>query len=291
MSASKRTVLITGCSDGGLGSALAIAFHNAGLHVIATARTPSKMASLSAIEGIELLQLDVLSSESISNCVNVVNHLDILVNNAGAGYNMPVSDLSITEAKKVFDLNVWACIELTQALLPLLIKSKGMIVNQTSIASVTTLPFQAAYNASKAAMAMVSDGLRLELAPFGINVVDLKTGLVQSTMIENMKKGNLSTLPANSIYQPAKEVVESTLNSDAYEGGGWTSEQWAKAVTANLLKKSPPPVIWKGESAWLARLGTILPHGALDGTVKKLYKLDVIEEKVKNSAEVKRKII
>lgn len=130
----KRSVLITGCSDGGLGSALAIAFHQAGLHVYATARNPSKMSQMKTL-GIETLTLDVLSESSIAACVNKISDLDILVNNAGSGYTMPVSDVSIAEAKKLFDLNVWSYIAVTQAFLPLLLKSKGMIVNQTSATS------------------------------------------------------------------------------------------------------------------------------------------------------------
>ena len=173
MSNSKRTVLITGCSDGGLGAALAIAFHEAGLRVYATARNPSKMTHVGSL-GIETLTLDVQSDVSIAACVSKVTDLDILVNNPGGAYSMPVSDLSIPEAKKLFDLNVWSYLAVTQAFLPLLLKSKGMIVNQTSIVSAISIPFQSAYNASKAAMAMFSDSQRLELQPFGITVVDLR---------------------------------------------------------------------------------------------------------------------
>jgi 1-acylglycerone phosphate reductase len=156
MARSKRTVLIAGCSEGGMGAALAVAFHEAGLHVYATARTPSKIAQLASL-GIETLTLDVLSDSSIAACVSKLSSLDILINNAGASYSMPVSDLSIPEAKMLFDLNVWSYLTVTQAFLPLLLKSKGMIVNQTSVVSSTALPFQSAYNASKATMAMFSD--------------------------------------------------------------------------------------------------------------------------------------
>lgn len=86
----KRTVLITGCSDGGLGAALAITFHEAGLHVYATSRDPSKMNDLQA-RGIEILTLDVLSDSSIAACVSKVSSLDILVNNAGGGGSTMVS--------------------------------------------------------------------------------------------------------------------------------------------------------------------------------------------------------
>jgi NAD(P)-dependent dehydrogenase (short-subunit alcohol dehydrogenase family) len=90
----RRTVLITGCSANGLGHALAVAFHNAGLRVLATARNTSKMAGLEEL-GIECLQLDVLDQESIERCVGDVRRLtgkaggegrlDCLVNNAGGG--------------------------------------------------------------------------------------------------------------------------------------------------------------------------------------------------------------
>lgn len=84
MSSHKRTVIITGCSDGGLGAALAISFHEAGLHVYATSRDESKMSGLQA-RGIETLTLDVLSETSIAACVCKIPSLDILVNNAGGG--------------------------------------------------------------------------------------------------------------------------------------------------------------------------------------------------------------
>jgi 1-acylglycerone phosphate reductase len=163
MASSKRTVLITGCSEGGMGAALAIAFHEAGLHVYATARDLSKMTQLASL-GIETFVLDIQSDSSIANCISKLSsrNLDILVNNAGASASMPISDLSLPEAKKIFDVNVWSQLAVTQAFLPLLLKSKGIIANQTSVVSTTAVPFQSAYGASKAAMAMFSDSMRLE---------------------------------------------------------------------------------------------------------------------------------
>jgi 1-acylglycerone phosphate reductase len=99
-----RTVLITGCSDGGIGAALAIAFHNAGLKVIATARNPAKMESLRRA-GIETRRLDILSDSSIKECIAQITELDILVNNAGNVYVDPLSDLPIESGKELFDLN------------------------------------------------------------------------------------------------------------------------------------------------------------------------------------------
>ncbi|KAI4160252.1 MAG: hypothetical protein L6R39_000247 [Caloplaca ligustica] len=281
MSSPKRTVLITGCSDGGLGAALAVAFHEAGLHVLATARNSAKMDQLTTL-GIETLTLDVQSESSIAACVGKLPGLDILVNNAGAQYLMPVVDASIPEAKELFDLNLWSHIAVTQAFLPLLLRSpRGMIVNQTSVGAVTTIPFQAIYNSSKAALAMLSDSLRLELQPFGIAVIDLRTGVVKTNLIKNLNQSKHPSLPKGSIYEPAKETVEKALRQEGFENQGMPAEKWAKLVVQDLLKQKPPPVVWKGESAWLTRIATVLPFGMLDGMVKKLTGLDVVERAVR----------
>ncbi|OKL58551.1 hypothetical protein UA08_06049 [Talaromyces atroroseus] len=277
---SKRTVLITGCSDGGMGAALAVAFHNAGLHVYATARNPAKMSKVKAL-GIETLTLDVLSRDSINECVSKLSKLDILVNNAGTSYSMPISDISLDETKKVFESNVWAQLAVTQAFLPLLLKSKGMVVNQTSIVSTMAVPFQSAYNASKAAMAIFSDSLRLELEPFGVTVIELKTGAVSTNMIQNQKEFTPVTLPSGSIYQPAREAVEGAMRFDNMSNVGMPPEQWAGEVVQDLLKKKPSAIIWRGAQARMARIGTLFPHGFMDAQIKKMTGLDIVEQKLR----------
>lgn len=276
----KRTVLITGCSDGSLGAALATAFHKAGLHVYATTRNPAKMVKLAAL-GIETVALDVLDQASIEAAASKIPSLDILVNNAGSLYAMPISDLSIAAAKELFDLNVWSYLAVTQAFLPLLLKSKGMIVNQTSGASVVTVPFQSAYNASKAAIAMFSDSQRLELAPFGITVVDLKTGVTKSNAMNTQKDKIRTVLPDGSLYGIAKEAVESSMNAEKLAETAMDAQEYAELVVRNLLKRKPPPLIWTGGlNAWLIRLAMFLPFGSLDGTIKKMTGLDVVETRV-----------
>jgi len=280
MTTPKRTVLITGCSDGGLGAGLAVACHSAGLHVYATARNPAKMSKLASL-GIETLTLDVLSDESIAACLEKIPHLDILVNNAGAACSMPFSDLDILEAKKCFDLNVWSYLAVTQAFLPLLLESKGMIVNHTSSGSLLTLPFQSTYNASKSAMARFSDTQRLELAPFGVKVIDLKTASVQSNIMENQKESKKPALPKDSIYQPGKEKIEKWMRGDETLKDGMSAEQWGKLVVQELLKKNPKHLIWQGNQSFGAWLATIAPFGMFDGFFKKMTGLDVLEQKVR----------
>lgn len=282
MSQSKRTVLVTGCSDGGMGAALAAELHNSGLHVIATARKLSAMSSLASVKGIELLTLDITSDESIKECVEKVTKLDILINNAGATYVMPVSDVAITEAKKLFEINVWGQIAVTQAFLPLLLKStNGMIVNHTSVGAALIIPFQAVYNASKAAMSTFTQTLRLEMEPFNIKVIELKTGGVKTNIIENTRSKG-TPLPKNSIYDPARAEAESLNRSEWAEGQlNMTPERWAKNVTADLLRPTPPPIIWRGDAVWSAWFAGIAPFGWLDGITKKMTGLSKIGEIIK----------
>ena len=306
-----KTVLITGCSDGGLGAALALAFHSAGLHVYATARDVSKMKSLSAT-GITTLPLDVTSPSSIATCINNVPSLDILINNAAVMLTMTAADVSIPDAQKLFDTNLWGTVRMCQAFLPLLIKSKvtkdgkegkgqvgGIIVNHTSIASILPVPGGAAYAASKAALAMYSAILRMEVSSLGIQVVDLKTGTVGPTNLINNNvtrttastsstttiststdSDNQSILPPNSCYQPAKTLLEPILRQDNFKGSGMPPAEWAGLVVRDLLNSSggrPPPLIFKGQYITLAKMALWLPFGALDGVVKRTMGFDQVE--------------
>lgn len=236
------------------------------------------MTSLVAL-GIETITLDVLSDSSITACVRQIQSLDILVNNAGAIINIPFSDIDILKAKQLFDLNVWSYIAVTQAFLPSLLQSQGIIINQTSISSAVALPFQSVYSASKAAIAMFSLSQRLELAPFGITVIELKTGTTRSNLLNNQKEANKPTLPRGSIFEIAKERVEMTLSgSDFNIEKAYPADKWAREVVHDVLKKNPTPIIWRGEQAWIVRLQSVLPFGWFDGILKKMTGLDVVEQ-------------
>ncbi|KAL9620333.1 MAG: hypothetical protein Q9160_005132 [Pyrenula sp. 1 TL-2023] len=160
---SKKTVLVSGCTPGGIGAALAYEFQSRGLRVIATARDPSKLIEFSE-RGMDIFALDVASSESINAAVKSVRSLtsgklDILVNNSGLGYHRPLLDVDLTEARRTFDVNFWAVLEMIQAFSPLLLAAKGTIVNNASVSAITPVPYQGIYNASKAAVMMLGDVL------------------------------------------------------------------------------------------------------------------------------------
>lgn len=130
------------------GSALAHSFHAKGLHIIATARNISKMQNLqSLLPNITFLELDVTSLESITAAYTIVENqtngkLDYLVNNSGAGFVMPVLDSDVDMGKKMFDVNVWGVIRVTQVFAPLVVNAKGVIVNNVSTAACLGLPYQ-----------------------------------------------------------------------------------------------------------------------------------------------------
>jgi NAD(P)-dependent dehydrogenase (short-subunit alcohol dehydrogenase family) len=143
----EKTVLITGCSSGGLGSALATAFREQGFHVFATARNPAKVGALAGEDGIEVLPLDVTSAESIASCMAQVRkrtdgRLDVLVNNAGSVAFGPLVHAPVAKGKAIYDVNVWGPLAVVQAFTPLLMDAGGVILNISSIAGAVPLAWQ-----------------------------------------------------------------------------------------------------------------------------------------------------
>ena len=142
-----RTVLITGCSAGGIGPALVVSFQCRGYSVYATARSLEKMSDLAKLPNVHLLELDVTDPASISAAAREVEvrtdgKLNVLVNNAGQQYIMPALDMDIDTAKNLFEVNYWGPLRMIQAFSGILIKAQGCIVNIGSGAGVVTIPMQ-----------------------------------------------------------------------------------------------------------------------------------------------------
>ncbi|PVH77427.1 putative short-chain dehydrogenase/reductase [Cadophora sp. DSE1049] len=251
----QKTVLITGCSQGGIGDALAKAFHKRGLRVFATARNLDKIQHLKEL-GLEVLELDVVDDLSVKRAVAAVSaattgHLDFLVNNSG--YSIPLLDAEKSVAKKLFDVNVFALVAVTQAFAPLLISSKGTIINIGSILGYMPLPWQGYYNASKAAANLLSDQFRIELSPWGVKTILVVSGIVKTRFFENLP--NLPVLPQTSLYYAAKDDVEPVMAGAEAEKTGVDVDVYANAVVNNALKANPKKRHWVGGSAstiWFA---------------------------------------
>ena len=143
----KPTALITGCSQGGIGDALARQFSNRGYHVFAAVRDLAKAAHLSDAQDIDVVTLDVTLSESINGLVADLNghlpegKLDILVNCAGFGATGPLIEADLATAKRLYDVNVLGLLAVTQALAPMLIMAKGKLVNISSVGGILAMPW------------------------------------------------------------------------------------------------------------------------------------------------------
>ncbi|KAJ5889621.1 hypothetical protein N7504_010431 [Penicillium tannophilum] len=196
-----KSVLITGCSDDGIGYGLALTFQKQGHQVFATARNLDKMTELNGLPNVTLLQLDVSEPSQIEVAVAAVQAktggtLDVLVNNAGRNHFMPYLDEDVEQVKALYDINVWGPLRVTKAFVPLLIKAQGSIAFTTSISGT--------YAGSKRAMELMADTLRLELIPFKVKVLCIVTGATQTqgqTYFGDFK------LPEDSLYKPIEETI------------------------------------------------------------------------------------
>ena len=210
-----KNVLITGCSSG-LGEALAKEFARQGWQVWATAR---RIETLSGLEssGIRTEKLDVTSDEQLAKLIDKMasaGGVDVLVNNAGYGAMGAVVEMPEAEVRLQFETNVFAPLKLIQAVAPdMIARRSGTIINIGSISGQVVTPFSGTYCASKAAFNSFSDALRLELKPFGIDVMSVKPGAIRSRFAENAKQALTRALPEHSFYKPIEAALWKRANA------------------------------------------------------------------------------
>ncbi|KAH8889223.1 NAD(P)-binding protein [Thozetella sp. PMI_491] len=273
-----KSVLITGCSTGGLGAGMAKVFLEKGFHVFATLRSVAKAGELAELDNVEVLELDVTSRESIKRCAKVVEKrtggmLDVLVNNAGADFVIPLLDVSVDEAKRLYDTNVWSMIHMVQVFAPLLIKAKGAICNIISTASLLPLVWSSIYSSSKAAAKQISEIMRIELKPLGVRVVTLVAGSAATNCYKNA--GELK-LPADSYYQQARDAINKIRAGDFPTGN-----QDAEIMTRNIVNdvlNGASGLTWRGGfSSTLRFLSWALPTSALELVVNGNRSVDLIK--------------
>ncbi|WP_394218745.1 oxidoreductase [Halobacillus trueperi] len=191
----KGVVLIIGASSG-MGMATAELLLEAGYVVYGAARRLEKMKRLES-KGARILAMDVTDEQSMVDGVNTIiqkeGRIDVLFNNAGYGSYGAVEDVPLEEAKRQFDVNLFGLSRMTQLVLPHMRKQRsGKIINNSSMGGRIFTPMGAWYHASKHALEGYSDCLRLEVAPFGIDVVVIQPGSIESEwtgiMLENLRK-------------------------------------------------------------------------------------------------------
>ena len=264
------TVLITGCSSG-IGRALADAFRDAGYQVWATARKPEDVERLNAA-GFSARQLDVNDSEALARLAEELETLDILINNAGYGAMGPLLDGGVDALRQQFETNVFAVVGVTRALFPLLRRSRGLVVNIGSVSGVLVTPFAGAYCASKAAVHALSDALRLELAPFGIQVMEVQPGAIASQFASNAQRQADQVLAADSAWWPLREHVQARAR--ASQDNPTSAAEFAKGVLTAVGKSPVPGVVRLGNgSTALPLMARLLPRRLLDWALRKRFGL------------------
>ncbi|KAF4351895.1 hypothetical protein F8388_020456 [Cannabis sativa] len=160
-----QVVIITGCTMGGIGNALARAFAAKGCTVVSTSRSVRSMSDLEHDSRFFLQELDVRSEESVQHALSTVlerfGQIDVLVNNAGVQCVGPVAEVPLSAFQSTFDTNLFGPIRLIQAVVPhMASRRKGKIVNVGSVTALSPGPWTGAYTASKAAVHSLSDSLR-----------------------------------------------------------------------------------------------------------------------------------
>lgn len=234
--AQKKTALVTGASSG-MGKEIAKRLLNDGFIVYVAARQVDKMADLASL-GAVTIRIDISKEEDIKAAVDSIlaqtGGVDVLVNNAGFGLYGPVEDVGLDEARYQFEVNVFGPARLTQLLLPAMRQRKGgTIVNITSMGGKIYSLLGAWYHATKHALEGWSDCLRLELSSFGIRVVVIEPGLIETAFGDVLVEGFQKRARQGGAYAKlAESIVKAT--KDTYGHGRGTSP----AVIANIVGKA-----------------------------------------------------
>jgi len=230
----KKVALITGASAG-MGKETAKLLAQNDYTVYGAARRLEKMEDLKAF-GVKPIALDITKDETIVACVKQIldetnGHIDILVNSAGFGSHGAIEDVPIKDAKYQLEVNVFGAMRLTQLVLPSMRKNKfGKIVNISSVGGKLAGPLGGWYHASKFALEGLSDSLRNEVRPFGIDVILIEPGAIKSEWSKIAYDNLIKTSGRGAYKAMASKFANVIKNSD--------DKSSAPSVIAELIKKA-----------------------------------------------------
>lgn len=266
--------LITGCSSG-IGRALADVFKSAGYEVWASARKADDVAALAAA-GFTAVQLDVNDAAALKQLSEQINQqrggLDVLINNAGYGAMGPLLDGGVPAMQRQFETNVFAIVGVTRAMFPVLRRAKGLVVNIGSVSGVLVTPFAGAYCASKAAVHALSDALRMELAPFGVRVMEVQPGAIESSFAKNAGHEAEQLITEQSPWFPLREGIRA--RAKASQDKPTPAREFAEGLLKAVQQSNPPRLIRLGNgSRALPLLAGLLPKGLLEAGLMKRFGL------------------
>ena len=265
-----KVVLITGGSSG-IGKSIGEFLHQKGFVVYGTSRNPEKITN----SIFPLVALDVRDKQSIVNCVAEVieksGRLDIVINNAGVGITGPIEEIPTEEIRNNFETNLFGPIEVMKAVLPQMREQKsGLIINITSIAGYMGLPYRGIYSASKGALELITEALRMEVKSFGIQITnvapgDFATNIAAGRYHAPVVKGSAYEVPYGNTL---KEM-------DSHVDSGSNPSEMAEAIFA-IIKTDKPKVHYK-VGAFMQKFSIVLKRILPDTVYEKMlmnhYKL------------------
>ncbi|MFM9825652.1 SDR family oxidoreductase [Flavobacterium sp.] len=229
-----KVVLITGGSSG-IGKSIGEFLHQNGYIVYGTSRNPDK-----ATQSIfPLIALDVRDVVSIHKAVNTIvqksGTIDILINNAGVGITGPLEEIPSEEIKNNFETNFFGPIEVMKSVLPQMRKQQsGLIINITSIAGFMGLPYRSVYSASKGALELITESLRMEVKPFGIQITNIAPGDFATNIASGRYHAPLITgSPYEKYYSNILKMMNEHVNS------GSNPMEMAEAVYKIIQNPNP----------------------------------------------------
>lgn len=212
-----KVILITGGSSG-IGKSIGEFLHHKGFIVYGTSRNPEKIIN----SVFPLVALDVRNAESIQNAVakiiQISGRLDVVINNAGVGITGPLEEIPTSEIKNNFETNFFGPIEVMKAVLPQMRSQKsGLIINVTSIAGYMGLPYRSVYSASKGALELITEALRMEVKSLGIHITnvapgDFATNIASGRFHAPLIPGSDYAIPYGNTLKMMNEHVDSGSN-------------------------------------------------------------------------------
>lgn len=246
-----KVVLITGGSSG-IGRMVGVFLQEKGYRVYGTSRTPDAVLD----SPFPLVALDVRDVNSIQTCVsNVIAQagtIDVLINNAGVGITGPLEEIPMEAIKDNFETNLFGPIEMMKAVLPAMREQKGgVIINITSIAGYMGLPFRSVYSSSKGALEVLTEAIRMEVKPFGIQLTtvapgDFATAIASRRFHAPVVKGS----PYETVYAAQLDKM------NAHVASGSDPIEMAQAIYT-IIQQPIPKVHYK-VGAFLQRFSIVL---------------------------------
>jgi short-subunit dehydrogenase len=239
-----KTALVTGCSSGiGYSTCLLLARNN--FKVYGTVRNLSKAKKIQEVIDkekipLKIILLDVNDSESIQNAIRDILYdsrkIDVLINNAGYGMFGPIEDITTEDVKLQFETNFFGVFRLIKEIVPIMRKQgNGTIVNISSMVGRFGVPLNAAYVSSKFALEGLSESISYELAEFGIKIIVIEPGVVQTNFFNNLKINGLDT--SSPYYELMKKRV--SFLKIAMKNSPTSSSQVANTILDALNSKRP----------------------------------------------------